>query len=289
MGAMLQAGYKSLESYMSAARTRNSELGFAVPVELRAWMRGAERAVIRNRGRSDRAVLFDVEEIARTHAADEESTVSAGPVLAVAALVTACWWMLRAIELINLRIESVLFHSDTKKVELRLGKTKTDIQGISCRRIFDCVCATALAPRLCPYHVLHTVSCLRESSVAQPSDPLFAAKRGGFPTHDGTVTAWRRIVGPDATVDDWGDHTCRELTGHSPRRVGAQWLTRLGLSLWQVMYIGRWGSQSVERYISEAAAWEKIQVIVGCCCQCPKYASHKGRCSRQRWYGWHWY
>ena len=54
--------------------------------------------------------------------------------------------------------------------------------------------------------------------------------------------------------DDFGEPTTRELTGHSPRRVGAQWLTTLGLDLWQVAYIGRWGSSSVERYVAEAAA-----------------------------------
>ena len=64
----------------------------------------------------------------------------------------------------------------------------------------------------------------------------------------------------DMVFDDWGERTERLVTGHSPRRVGAQWLTKLGLTLWQVMYIGRWGSRTVERYVGEAAAWNNSKL-----------------------------
>ena len=44
------------------------------------------------------------------------------------------------------------------------------------------------------------------------------------------------------------------VSGHSLRPTGAQGLTRLGLSLWQVQLMGRWGSEAVKTYVRAAAA-----------------------------------
>ena len=141
-----------------------------------------------------------------------------------------------------------------RRVEIRLGVTKTDIRGSGCIRAFDCTCSTTLAPTLCPYHVLAYAVQHRLNRGASSEDPLFATPTGTQPTKKATIYTWRSVVPANLLRDDFGEPTTRELTGHSPRRVGAQWLTTLGLDLWQVAYIGRWGSSSVERYVAEAAA-----------------------------------
>ena len=62
---------------------------------------------------------------------------------------------------------------------------------------------------------------------------------------------------------DLGGQTAAPLSGHSPRRIGAQWLSALGILPDQVMFIGRWGSTAVERYMANsrvhiASGWSRI-------------------------------
>ena len=100
-----------MENYLSVARTRNSELGFNLPTEMQTWLRGAERAVVRNRDRSAKAVLFDIYSVVEQHAIDEVCTIASGPRFAVASLLVSCWWMLRGIETNLLCMGSVRFHT----------------------------------------------------------------------------------------------------------------------------------------------------------------------------------
>ena len=44
------------------------------------------------------------------------------------------------------------------------------------------------------------------------------------------------------------------VTGHSLRPTGAQGLARLGLDVWAIQLIGRWGSAAVLGYVRESAA-----------------------------------
>ena len=164
------------------------------------------------------------------------------------------WWMLREVELIELHLRSVKLHVAVRRVEIRLGVIKTDIRGSGCIRAFDCTCSTALVPTLCPYHVLAYAVQRRLNRGASSEGPLFATPAGTQPTKKATIHAWRDVVPANLLRDGFGEPTTRELTGHSPRRVGAQWLATLGLNLWQVAYIGRWGSSSVKRCVAEAAA-----------------------------------
>ena len=69
-----------------------------------------------------------------------------------------------------------------------------------------------------------------------------------------SVRRWRRVTADLVLKDDRGDPTCCELTGHTPRRVGAQWLAKRGVPLWQIMFVGRWGSATVERYVADSHA-----------------------------------
>ena len=44
----------------------------------------------------------------------------------------------------------------------------------------------------------------------------------------------------------------QEVTGHSLRRSGSQWLAWLGVELSLIQLLGRWGSSVILRYVSEA-------------------------------------
>ena len=172
---MLKAGYRSVDSYLAAARTHNSELGYILPESLKHWMKGADRAARRGQGRALRAVVFDpVTAAAHCPTSLEQHTIRYGPELAWHSLVVGVWWMLREVELIELHLRSVKLHEAERRVEIRLGVTKTDIRGSGCIRAFDCTCSTALAPTLCPYHVLAYAVQRRLNRGASSEDPLFA-------------------------------------------------------------------------------------------------------------------
>ena len=188
---------------------------------------------------------------------------SSWPVLVWESFVIAIWWMLRHAELAALTVEALLIFTDTQEAELRLGVTKTDVAGRGCRRRFACCCREGIPPLLCPFHVAHRVAAQAALRQARATDLLFCTALGCPPTRSGTLEAWRALVPKAIVQDDLGGQTAAPLSGHSPRQIGAQWLSALGLLPDQVMFIGRWGSAAVERYIASsrvhiASRWSRI-------------------------------
>ena len=47
-------------------------------------------------------------------------------------------------------------------------------------------------------------------------------------------------------------HGRERISGHTLRVTGAQGLAMAGLELWAIQLLGRWGSQSVTRYVRDA-------------------------------------
>ena len=129
-GVMLKAGYRSVDSYLAAARTHNSELGYILPESLKHWMKGADRATRRGQGRALRAVVFDpVTAAAHCPTSSEQHTIRYGPELAWHSLVVGVWWMLREVELIELRLRSVKLHEVERRVEIRWASQRLTSEG----------------------------------------------------------------------------------------------------------------------------------------------------------------
>ena len=53
-------------------------------------------------------------------------------------------------------------------------------------------------------------------------------------------------------VKSWTDSINPKMSGHSARRSGAMFYTRQGLGLSDIMFLGRWKSSAVFRYMEEA-------------------------------------
>jgi hypothetical protein len=101
----------------------------------------------------------------------------------------------------------------------------------------------------------------RTAAGAEPEDPLFCTPSGHAPTALGTIMVWQAIAAESPKYSDEGvASTDWRVTGHTARRSGAQWLIRRGLELWQVQYIGRWGSSTVELYIAEVMAERRAEL-----------------------------
>ena len=258
-GAMRLAGYASAETYVSAARIAHISAGHSLGEDLKLFLRCAERALVRGRGPCAKAATFDICRVAAAgRFADwwSQSEVGRGPQLAWVSLVVGVWWMLRTIELVSLRLSSVRFHTSPRRAELRLGMTKTDIQGVGKSRVYECACLVSggdLLAEVCPVCVLDRVVEARREEGAEDFELFFADAQWGQCAPDAVAACWNLIVAEFVT-DDLGQATHRILTKHSARRAGAQLLTRRGRPLAEVQYMGRWGGQTVERYVAEAAA-----------------------------------
>ena len=85
-----------------------------------------------------------------------------------------------------------------------------------------------------------------KSSLAQLAElevPFFPCRDGGQPTKTQVIKAWKRLQ-PGGFEKD--------LSGHSARRSGAKRRARLGWSLWQIQFLGRWAASTVVDYVEEA-------------------------------------
>ena len=258
LGAMKLAGYKSADTYVSAARVKHIEMKHPMSDDLRHFLRGAERAMQRGVGPISRAPTINPVELANSSMPSDwrvQLHVAGGPRDAWASLVTALWWLLRGIETIELDLKNVANAVLKNTVELRLGATKTDIKGLGKRRVFACICGKGDLPdSFCPAFVMVHQFERRQQEGAQPDDPLFCTPLGSRVTSRGLTQVWAEMCSFVHRFDDVGDQSDRDVSEHTPRRSGTQFHIRRGLQLWQVQYIGRWGGNTVEIYAAEAFA-----------------------------------
>ena len=63
-------------------------------------------------------------------------------------------------------------------------------------------------------------------------------------------------------MDDVGEPCDKQITGHTARRSGAQFLARRGLAVWAIQYVGRWGGDSVKLYVAQAFADRRATLAV---------------------------
>ena len=245
-GVMLKAGYGPLPSNLSAARVHVTELGCTLQDDLRLWMRGVSRAMNRDQGRTRRAVVFNLVAVSAGAPLRKDTCSSSGPGLSWTSLLISVWWMLREMETLELIVSSVSARPSELKAELRLGRTKTDVHGTGCRRVFDRTCRTALPRDLCPHHALEKAVGARLGAGALPGDPLFATTNERRASAEGTINAWRAAAPLHLLEDDFlgGGIKPREPSwGHTPRRVGVQCVAARGMKLWQVA-CGRLGAEA---------------------------------------------
>ena len=159
-GAMRLGGYASAETYVATARIAHVSAGFPLGDDLKLFLRGAERAMVRGRGPSSKAATFDLRDLVCSDLNVvwwTQSSIGDGPGLPWASLVVSVWWMLRTIELVWVNIQNVRIHTKPLRAELRLGITKTDICGVGKSRIYECACTASggdLASTICPACIL---------------------------------------------------------------------------------------------------------------------------------------
>jgi hypothetical protein len=241
-GAMKMAGYRAAP-YLEFARRTHKRKSYLWTQDLQVLCEDLRRAVNRGQGPATKAALFEVESIVNALEV-QGPIVPNGPRWPGRMAAIAAWFLLREIEVSLLTVERVSFPA-SGVARLDLGPTKSDPTGRGKGRAQSCTCNLgAEAAKLCPFHLLLRQVQLRKEEGASLDDVL-------FPTLEGTAADKNRVVASWAAVLRAIDGV---ITGHSPRRTGAQLFTEKGIPPWETEWFGRWGSSAVRGYVEDARA-----------------------------------
>ena len=198
---------------------------------------------------------------------------ASGPMFPKRQLLCAILFLLREIEVADLRLHPSSISFVGKTVLLHLPVSKMDPDGKGATRAHTCCCArhndtSTIQPlnggegrviqdnkAVCVYCALkQQVADISEFYGVNPRDdvaadlPLFPSKLGKVVSKASTVKSWQgmltSVVGRSAAQK-------RRVRGHTGRRSGAKSLTRLGWRRDSVQFMGRWGGDTVDIYIGE--------------------------------------
>ena len=162
--------------------------------------------------------------------------------MARAAFAVATHWMLREVELSELRREDFEFDYKKKLVTLKLKKHKTDTEARGTVRVLQCTCSSDCGWK-CPYTATWRLAVCGGETKSQlhcvDDDFILTTVKGQKVKKWEIVKVWKELYGDD-------------VTGHSPRRTGALQYIREGWTIAQVAFLGRWRSQVIYDYAKEA-------------------------------------
>ena len=231
--AMKAAGFKSGPQYLGELRLAHVEAGYETGSWLTRCFRLCKKALERDQGPVRRAPEVQAVQVAGPHS---KATKLGKRGLTAPALsyLWAMTWMLREIELRQISWCDIKVQEEDKLVTLRIKKSKMDQAGAGVRRTLAC-CGKTPCHLVCPRQLTKKLMKHRDKD----NDLVFLTKEGKIPTKQDVVNSWR-----------WASAT--SCTGRSARRSGAMHYVRLGMSISELAYLGRWKSSAVLTYAEEA-------------------------------------
>ena len=234
--ALKAAGMKSGDQYLNELKLWHVEQGFEQPGWMVRCIGLCKKALMRGRGPEKRAAELNPLEISKERWAwkPRDRSLYARPALT---FTWACVWMLREIELGNMRWKHVTVLEDSRTVKITLPTSKTDQTGIGIRRTLTC-CRETTCHRMCPWLVWAEIEKLKPV-MDSPEDMVFRDQKGKNLSKAKMVAGWK---GLSNTV----------VSGHSARRSGAMAYVRAGLPIQELAFLGRWKSAVVLRYAEDA-------------------------------------
>ena len=245
------AGYRPGFQYLLAAKREHIELGHRWTEQLALKLQDCRRGLERGIGPPQRAAEIRLHVVAWAPE-DMEPKSATGPLFPKRAWFVACWWVLREIELANVRMRDVEVHE--RSVCLTLPVSKTDVKAVGFRRTMRCCCGVARlrdgdvpGELVCPACMASRQVEFRRAMKAQDEAPLFCDSSGMFVKKRAMVQTWKALSGLDEAEG---------VSGHSARRSGAKALCRCGWELWKIQFHAnlRWASDAVKGYTEETFA-----------------------------------
>ena len=272
LGAALKAGgYTSAANYLSAYRVEAERQGFHLDGPFDRAMADYRRSCERGLGAPVKSRALPFERL-RFLPGGRKPWTPKGPVCPRNALVLGSWFLTREVELACSRAVLVRVHTEGRaSVEWHLPASKADTRAEGVARTHFCTCTPSDRGRPdCPACVMHAhLATLRKMFAGHlidgkfPKDfPLFPDARGRPCSKEAMAAAFLHaadLLGVEHESPDGSE----AITGHTLRVTGAQGLARMGLDLWAIQLIGRWGSSAVQGYVraiplERAVAWASL-------------------------------
>ena len=234
--AVLKAGrYRSAAHYMYAVKKQHVSFGHAWGANLELAMKDCIRSCMRGLGPATQAQPLLLADGAWWKEA-RPARLREGP----AAVIVGCWWLMREIELANMRHEDVSYEKGEScgTATVNLPVSKADVTAKGTRRTLECACPIAL----CPVRALRALTEVRGSG---PRDDFLVTNLRGEPATKQEIVEEVRSVA--AYTGSTG-----LITGHSLRVTGAQRLAAAGVTEAKLILFGRWASKAFLKYVREA-------------------------------------
>ncbi len=190
--------------------------------------------------------------------------------LAVDACVLGSWWLTRGIELAAARACHMWTDKATKTASWSLPISKTDPKDMCTTRTHGCCCRANIEP-ICPYHT--ATRHLRRLRSTFGKDfarhdlniPLFPSCEGEFRSHfemTGMIQDIIELTGEPLTRPGVDGRRLQRFAEHVLRVSGAQLMARGGMDLYFIQLMGRWGSNSIERYVQDSYLLDQNNVSI---------------------------
>eukprot|EP00971_Amphidinium_carterae_P249385 4950316-Amphidinium_carterae.1 len=261
-----KAGYRSASQVLAAAvKFHKREFGL-IPVQLEESIKDARRALLRDLGPPSRAQevkleLWNVLALRVSEGAVKLSRGKGEPAEGPFLWGFGSSWLLRVGELLALKLHSSSVRIEGSLAVIVIRKSKTDQGATGIVRKQSCRCDRKGLPS-CPFCSM--VYLIKAAEVATGCTQADAEAL--HTVHTPLVSAfggWKMSVtraGMDSAVTS--DLDCLaviegikrgegKVTSHFMRRSGAKELTRQGVPLHRVQWLGRWSSAAVLAYVEE--------------------------------------
>lgn len=157
-----EANIKSSHQYLAELKLMQLEIGISWPDVLDRQLTMVKRALKRDVGPEVRAKEANPEDIS-VEAWETKLQIKGMPVRSAWAYAWAVLWMLRCVELVNLKASDVQLNFTKKTVSVNIRKSKMDQKGLGVKRTLQC-CRGERCRRMCPWNLVrtlaeHTVKC----------------------------------------------------------------------------------------------------------------------------------
>ena len=238
-GAVLsELQLKAGEQYINEVKLMQLEAGHPWDEVMDRQLAMIKRALRRDAGPDRRAIEVKPDHVEIEDPEVKEHAEEGKPMFPRMAYVFSAVWMLRSGELVNLKSKHLAMDPVKKVVSLTIPKSKMDQGAKGVKRSLVC-CGVKPCRSTCPWRISVRV----KSWMAGPADddPMISDTKGKAVSRFHLVKSWTDAIDP-------------QMSGHSSRRSGAMFYTRQGFNLSDIMFLGRWKSAAVFRYMEEAMA-----------------------------------
>ena len=224
-GLLKSGQYRSAGQYLYTIKKAHIEQGFDWKPNLDALLGDLRRSCARGLGGTRQAAPLPIGMLSAT----QRFSSSEWP-RGWEAILVGSWWLLREVELANVRKKDIKFVEGhgCGGAELTVRASKADTEAVGCMRAHACTCPAAV----CPVKAARALT-----KGLKENDRVLRDKEGRGLNKRDTVRLLKAFA-ESQEVD-----TTR-ITGHSLRTTGAQQLAEAGLSSDQIRLFGRWASSA---------------------------------------------